>query len=168
MSPPPPSSVSPPMGQNQPVLSWPLPLRPALIGGLVHRLDPAGADVLEHGRDEGGEQRRHRQHLLGEPRAADLDAGGGEPALQDGSRSAGASDGSALLAIDHRAHLLEHHLARIAHSVRQPSTLRAVFAVEMLAQTVWAAMRTLAQENGSRSGLSLAQIPRNREGRRGS
>jgi len=47
-------------------------------------------------------------------------------------------------------------LARIAHSMRQPSILLVVFAVEMQEQVVWHAMRDPKQVNRRMSRLSRA------------
>ena len=115
-----------------------LALAPSLDWGLVHGLDPAGANSFEHGRDDGGEQQRHGQHLCGEPLAGDLDTGrpqalvlaiqrqvveelvddqAGEeahiraPALQHRRRGARTGQGGCLLELDHRAHVPEHHVA---------------------------------------------------------
>jgi hypothetical protein len=109
-----------------------------LDGGLVHRLDPAGADGCELCRDDGGQQQCHGQDLLGEPLAADLYPGGqqtlvlaiqrqvvekfvddqageeadiGAPALQHARRGGGTGQGRGVLDLDDRSHVLEYHIA---------------------------------------------------------
>jgi hypothetical protein len=105
---------------------------------VVHGLDPATTDVLEHGRDDGGEQQGDTEHLLGQPLAADLDPGRaqalvlaiqrqvieelvddqpgeeahiGTPALEHRRRGGRAGQGGRFHQLDHRAHVLEHHVA---------------------------------------------------------
>ena len=107
-------------------------------GGLVHGLDPTGADGGQLRRDDGGQQQRHRQDLLGQPLAADLHPGAqqalvlavqrqvieelvddqagekadiGAPAFEYARRGRGAGQGLGVLDLDDLAHVLEHHVA---------------------------------------------------------
>lgn len=115
--------------------------------GLVHRLDPAGADRVELGRKDGFEQRERRVGELREPRARDLDAVVPEPlvlavqrlvvaelvgdesgheahvgaaALDDAGRRRRAVQRLGVAALDRRTHVLEDHVA--ARALREPET----------------------------------------------
>ena len=65
-----------PEGPEVALVEFARALASRLDRGLIHRLDPAGTDTRELGGDDGGEQQRHGEHLLGQPLAADGDPGG--------------------------------------------------------------------------------------------